>query len=468
MKKYLINVPQGKSASFINSSTPIYGIEGLYTNNFTSCNILIGIAKDRFILMHIDSRMHFPAIKHEIDWLGDQKEVIILFRSAGKFITDMLLRYFSKELKEVTPKLKKMSDADDGIIVSITEDRKNEIHPQVKKLAADQNIDNLLFHPQEEKFKTVQVIEQIIGVIAESKTREIREKTLNIFNGLCWEPVPEGELKVDTQEHRTQLEMKNFQSDDHYFLISRKILKIIEAMKKEDIPIVGEGKDIADTMACHFEDYFNHYDAELIFKRNVEALLNWKESLPICFQDNQFRQVIDKLIEEKSPVAEIKKAMDEFKKAKGESTQFKFDNLGELDSFYLHYQDRMTSKKQYQQSKEFLQSAFKKSRYGKKEFDNKNYSAAANLFLETLREVTFSCLKNDKLLATTYYNCGRSLQLLGELSKAKFFMEIALTLKKQEQVLDMHYIKKIQSALQNCQEKNTKQIAISQKTSYST
>ncbi len=49
----IIHVPQGRSARLMKETLP-YGIEGLYTQGFSICNIIAAIGQDKLVLIHAD------------------------------------------------------------------------------------------------------------------------------------------------------------------------------------------------------------------------------------------------------------------------------------------------------------------------------------------------------------------------------------------------------------------------------
>ena len=57
-------------------------IIGLYTDNFTTCNILVMFSKDRsrYVLAHMDLSLKEAAIKKQIEWLGAEPSLFRIYR----------------------------------------------------------------------------------------------------------------------------------------------------------------------------------------------------------------------------------------------------------------------------------------------------------------------------------------------------------------------------------------------------
>ena len=83
----MIYVPQGHSAR-LHLASAAYDIEGLYTDHYSSCNIIACLGKERIVLIHVDAQMqlHSNKIQEELEWVSEPNEIIFLLRDKGKNI----------------------------------------------------------------------------------------------------------------------------------------------------------------------------------------------------------------------------------------------------------------------------------------------------------------------------------------------------------------------------------------------
>src|SRR5690606_8952205 len=128
--------------------------------------------------------------------------------------------------------------------------------PRVEKFPYGQTPQNLLHHPQEQKFLAVQKIEQIIGLRAKQQTKKFRNKQLRIFDGCAWETLEDWHFFIDTSHALTKKEMKSFTKDNPYITLNINLRELIGEVKKT-IPFIGEFNDMHVTF--YLEDYLNNF-----------------------------------------------------------------------------------------------------------------------------------------------------------------------------------------------------------------
>jgi len=81
----IVYVPTGHCGRLITSVTPIHGITGLYTDNFTSSVIVICLGQERLSITHLDFQNHIPhSIKQQITWTSGTSQSDPSSSSEGK------------------------------------------------------------------------------------------------------------------------------------------------------------------------------------------------------------------------------------------------------------------------------------------------------------------------------------------------------------------------------------------------
>lgn len=176
----LLNVPQGYYAIYDNSD---FDIEGLYTDNFSTCNIFICIAENgKRLLAHIDDPMsqQLEQLIQAIKAMGDCKIILIHRKEYGAPI----LRVISDKLKEKFLDFTSLEISRLEIIGIIAD---NDGIGQVLNARPD----NVLYHPLEQQAEAVEKIESLICPEAGKQV-----KNRCIFDGLSWKTFNPEEFRV--------------------------------------------------------------------------------------------------------------------------------------------------------------------------------------------------------------------------------------------------------------------------------
>jgi len=265
-----------------------YDISGLFTDGFSSCNILAVISIDKLILMHIDTDMlgstkMLEQMQREIEWVDTSREVIVAFRNVeggGRNVNMTLLTYFALHMPLVRMVEKEIDNDTHGLCLSFNTQKPSDIHPNIEKFPFQVRPEGLIHHPQERRFLAVQKIEQVIGQEEKLLSGLTKNKQFCLFNG-GWESLGEAELKVDITHPITRTEMLLFTKNDTYIEIIQ-LLRMF--MNKSVVPYRGDRYTAAIFMAPYFEDYLNNYNYGMLFKRNLKHMVNM-ESDPVL----QFR-----------------------------------------------------------------------------------------------------------------------------------------------------------------------------------
>ncbi len=414
-------------------ATLAYGIDGLYTNGFSICNIIAVIGQDKLVLVHADQLTNPAAIKDEVEWVDEPNELILIFREKWQnVLTTQMFRQLAKLLPNKKINLVKMDDEHDGVYLSFHASSANTLHPNIKKYPIHIHPDNLLRHPLEQLFLAVQKIEQIIGLRAKTETQRVRKKYLNIFDGRAWEPVGSNELMIDDSDDTTKKEIAFIKPHDSYIVIIGKLAGIAQSYH-DIIKCVEDIKQFVQPIGFHLEGYLNNFDALKLFKRNLFQLTNENDKNSIFRLEqpgsNEDKEIVvglqAALANPSSTANTFEKLLIPYKQEAPE-TPFKTQLTNEYTNFHKHYDERMIYTSQKEEYRAYLKKAVKHCKAAIETYQSNRFSGATNLFLEGLKLCTYCCLRIQDSLAKSYYNTGRALYQVQEYQKAKFFLNIAL------------------------------------------
>lgn len=415
-------------ACFVPEVSSLYDISGLYTDGFSTCNILILFNKaiGSVELAHIDASIALRIEQvQEQSSLDDATEIVLISREdKGKKIRDTLVDYLKAKYpaKTVTVKMADMSES--GVQASSVK-KDGTFQLVIEKFSPSSAPNNILHHPDEQKFLAVQKIEQIIGRRAKITSRTSLVRRLCIFDGICWEHMESLDFKIDESHSITQQEMSRFSESDSCDVVVKKLAEILQLTEKEGAaPSFQEDlESFLMEVAGYFENYLNNYDYDLLLRRSNESILSTS----------------DRSTPDKAHVA------NEF-----------------LVSNYL---TRELYKKFEQTKEEKIGAAKAANKYAIEAYQNKQYVAAGHLFFSILKTLTYYCVKSDPLLAVAYYNLGRTFFREDNYRQSHFFLKTAALLRSQKyfssQKGNAAELKKVESALQECESKLAEKNSVS-------
>jgi len=142
----LIRVPLGKICRMETSNQDY---DGLYIDDFLSCNIIIVHNKKRISMINADSSIDLAVIESEKKWVGEGVNIKVFFRENG------IVLY--KQIFGIMPKIKPISESTkaisakfvDGVcVVEALADKPEKTirHPQENRLETVHNINVSFFH----------------------------------------------------------------------------------------------------------------------------------------------------------------------------------------------------------------------------------------------------------------------------------------------------------------------------------
>lgn len=434
-KGKIINVPQGRSGRLM-KATLEYGVSGLYTCGFTTCNIIAMVGKEKLALIHADLQVDPEYIHEEVKWFnGDLLSVIVIYRNQYKHaLTVQMLPALTKMFPELLIE-KVMDDQHDGVLLTFDQNSDNELHQNIVKFPISEHPKKLIYHPDEQRLVAVQKIEQVIGLHAKYLTKKAVRKYLNIFDGRSWEHMMEHELVMDAAHEITKKELKFFSQTDDYVTICGKLMGIVDAMT-DKIPVQENIKDLVMPIAVELEGFLNNFDPLKIFLRNFKALLSksnrnniFQLEKPSSSHDNLVVVKLNQAFVDRNPVNKVMEVMNAYI-SEASQTGFKKQLVEEFNTFYKHYNQRMKYRLHLDRNKELIRKSEKLLRESVLLSKEKKYEAARNLSIEALIFLSWSALKSNPSLASAYWNIGRCTQKLGEFSEAIFFINGAVMLRK--------------------------------------
>jgi hypothetical protein len=278
----IIYVPQGCSARFM-KATESYGISGMFTDGFSSCNIVacFGPNKDKLVLMHVDiqtmcSDSQLEQLDEQVKWLGDGAEVIIFYRKKcqevdGEAVKHDLINFLNS--KDICPKVIPVAMEDGGIYISFVEQQVSNVHPNIKIFNINNRPDGLIHHPQEQRCEAIQKITQIIDYEARILTKKTNSKVFSLFDGRAWEPLGQDELEINVSHKITKQDMEYFTKLDPWIVISKKLCNILGNVKKY-VTVQESDFSFALGVGSYMEGYINNFNCELLLRRNLKDALN--------------------------------------------------------------------------------------------------------------------------------------------------------------------------------------------------
>ncbi len=462
-----IYVPQGYSARLVRA-THGYGISGLYTDGFSSCNIVAGIGTNKLVLIHADLlTLTKPGrVQQELAWIDDPKEIIIMYRTnstcAGEKIKQMLMDDFQSIMPDAKITEKIIEDTCSGIYLSFVAQKSSRIHPNIREFFGYAKPKELIRHPQEQKFLAVQKIEQIVGQNEKKLTQLSAEKKFYIFDGVAWEPLGECELKVCSEHAITRKEMEMFLKQDTNMELCRKLVRIVETF---DGHIVGGAANLGISVANYLEGYLNNYDYALLFKRNLQQVIDCQIYTQISEADKKFKTAVNVVLDKENDVfVEIQELMEQFTLT-APATEFKGEMIVAYKMFVRHYEERKGYHDLKQLYDQMRQEAMEYRGSGIQKYLSQDYSAAMTLFAKAINLYTYCCLKSEPDLATAYYNYGRSLYQMKRYAESEFFLRHSLILRSEYTVpINDLATEKSRKAWKECEDKLCEQSSTASKT----
>lgn len=435
VEKSVIHVPQGRSARIDKSATH-GGVGSLFTYGIGTCQIVPLIGKERFSLMHIDTLIPLKSMDDELDWVGKEAEVIVLFRDGnpvGKVIHLAILNHLAK--KGVTPKVIPIHLTMDGIQLFSEPLNNGTIHPHLLIHQIGNVPKNLRRHPQELKFTTAHKIEQLllIGI------KNTPSKKTVLYDGECWKNIPETEFEpycATEKEHGYLTRLKKCVNQPSELLFT--LAEIVETIQKSArVPLSLTFQEFSLSLERHVENYLYCFDYVSIFKLKMRECAVRRQLPKFCQlkgmtlipDDLKFMGKILEVLQKavKDPYFEVEKIVEEYKSVKTTAAE------GFIKEFVANQEHYLTGKMYAELNMENglgREKAVEEAKTATIHYKAKEYSKAAEHFEKALRLSQWLYDDKESNLAACYSNYGKTLQLMGKKEEADRFLKVVAELRK--------------------------------------
>lgn len=380
--KALIHIPQGKFGMIATSSIK-EGIIGLCTDNFSTCNIIIFVGKNRASLVHFDKNLfhkdEYLDLCNQATWVKPEKIIIFYKKNQGELILSALNSDTTLFPNDKTEK-KELTDDAYGVILQAHDNQGFSFETFIYE-----NIPtNIYYHPFVRKYVAIRNIEQVIGQISRSNPY----RAPLIFSAGNWMPPSENEFKINTQDSRTKIEIELFRQDQDFF----KIKEILDKIAKKSLHL----KDSSFIVQC-IEDYIRDFDSnssEQIFKKNMFAFLaSLVKKNPLSEKEKKcLENIIDGC--PNNGYQYIKDFLQS-------DFHLQNDEVKEVEFYYKlfneHYQRRCSYSTIENTVRLKLESISNQQKSIKDYLSQNKYEEALQLALELMRESRLYCLINSEI-----------------------------------------------------------------------
>lgn len=413
MTQYVLYVPQGRTARLDTAVDSQF--TGLYTDNFSACNIIVITGKSRMVLAHADRNLASIAscMTADIAWVGEGASMSIYNRRPN-VITEILELKFRMMNLAIQPSLHMVASDIDGIQI--------EKDPsQTFKLNFIKDHRNLPFtlahHPQETPMETVQKLRQLFGLREEKETGLRPIKQVNIFDGTHWVSVPPNELQLVSQHPLTLDEINRFKAGELIDTLYPKMQQLMAEIFTK-IKAGNSVEEACEHLVPLLELYLNNYDSKAIALRHIQHLAKI-----LHYPEDQV-DVINSL---ETAIAFFRTLIENFKKIPASDGRDTI--LSTLSLVYQHALERMHFKNISDQQERLMSSEKNLRERAVLSFREGQYASAKPLALSALKLAVLVYTADNPLLSSAYYNLGRCLQETGEHASALEYLYQALKLR---------------------------------------
>ena len=446
MSRFFIYVPQGRTARLI-SASKIFNVAGLYTDGFSTCNLIVFIGPGRISLTHADFMANPANHQEEEKWVGTPCQCIVVRRMLGAFQTETLLA-------ECTQK-PIIYDAPDtevaGISVSFESRTENSVHPQIT-LHHEQLTENILRrHPDEKRFLVAHKMEQILITGQEERFN----KQNLIFDGRFWEALDEKEFHPYCIDDFSRDYLGFLKPNESTRIVSGRLMGIIDALQKRfpQVTMVNELKKEAISTGVYAVLYLNQYDPKKVLCLDINDLIHDTEFVTPYKKypaDEQLEKELIQILADKNIDAAVQKIWEKYLRL--EETEYSHCIMKNLEAFLQWYkigegfsksEALVNQQKQYVKEVSFKLVILYKAQ---------QYVEAAEAFRKLLVDAAYCFKKNDPELGILLHNLGQALFHSDECELAKTFLQWAYTL-KQAYSKDPLSVGKTKTALEACLQK---------------
>ncbi len=457
----VIHVPQGRCARL--TRTPTNLIEALYTDGFSTCNIVALIGQDKLALFHIDIHTDMSEIKRQYDWIDGPCEIVVIYnREYQQVVTTGLLKYLYQTFQGLQVQLRPLDESGpSGILLSFNTNNTDpnnpsQLHPNIVGLPARQKPEHLRRHPNEREFLTVQKMEQFFGKMARAFEQTVLAKTMLIFDGKFWEPVPPSELILNLDDELSKNEFSIFNDKMTFLQIMKGIYRFTQAYESI-IDFLGDRVQYVKHIAEYLEFYLHNYDPIKPFILNLRSFFDKSDPInifhfetPTSDADRKVCEALKReLAKEDCDIKQIVAIMVTYEK-NAPTTGFKSHLTDEYKTYKRHFDERNQYLSQERENKQIKRRINQLSNSGVAHYQKQEYPQAETLLANALTTCSYCYTKGSPEVATAYYNYGRCLQKLDRFGEAKAAFRNALFLRTKYLTVPQAQIDKVNRAISEC------------------
>jgi len=427
----LIKIPQGRGG-ILTKATESYGVSGLYTNNFTVCNIIVFIGKNKASLVHFDSRLllEFDAVKAIAEKVNPEG-IIIFHKENDKAL--ILRRNVTQGLQHYLPIVKisytPLETQYEGVILRI---QRGEFTYTAVPL--EEQPVNISCHPYEKNYVAITAIEQIIGKRAALTTNRLISRQLALYDGMCWVPPAKDEFLFDPDAAITQQELALFNNNQNMFEILDSLVVIVRKLS----PNNRSEADLLSFKAHSFtmqwiEDYLNGFntDSKEIFRKNMRALINkYMGHDQLTAQEKLYLKGVLQVLNENNYEVEQFSQDFEQRNPKEKASQIMQDMIFYCKVFAEHYKRRQSYSEYETTRVNILDEIAAQQSTVKHNLSEGNYSEALVLCLDSLKRAIIYCLPSSELFLEVFLNYSKALVGIGKHTNAIIFLNRVISYQK--------------------------------------
>ena len=420
----VIYVPQGNSVR-LKRYTLINCPQTLYTDGFSSCNILVGFTEDEntFLLMHSDciDLTYFDGTAERFKSQKIQSVYWIYRQGMGSTLYNLAKETFRNEAPEIQIHSYVVPNNHHGVSVSFEYQNASSFHPMIKFHEIDDIPENLIHHPKEQQLMAVVKIREIIGFRARHKYLELPSRTDCIFGeGLNphyrwgWTNIPDAECFMDINKPETKEEMDLFQPYEPISVVCCKLRIVLDNLNtyvKQNEPNYQSDitmDNLLNSQAPQLQAYLSNYDHDSLFKLDMMDIVAHYRIKANAHEQGYFEELQKELGKNQTGIEEVVKLMERLR-ASPHASECKADLLSEYDNFKDIYDQRgkySKNKKYFADLAEINKVLYQRACKEYKEEKLREATAKFKLILEN----SIQYLDNDsRELSTAFYNYGRRL-----------------------------------------------------------
>jgi len=436
--KELIHVPQGRIGRLLQSVDDL-PFDGLVTYGFNSCSAIVFINKSqgKISLIHADQMFHPDELVTELQWAGDECDVIILHHAEGTNLMTLFQQKFPVKRLQVHC----LADEIFGMSVGFNASSNNTLHPLIALHTRKQLPKNICTHPHEFELINAHKIQRLFFV----RSLSVPKISRIIFSGRFWTTINSNEYKprpMDDYDKRflQQLSPKGyFESGKYVATYVNDALAMNPRLKFEE-----DLKDFCLQIGVNISCYQNQFDLEKCLQLDVAEILT--SNRPCKSEDDkQFIDALRQAIRTKkdcdSHIATILK--------KQHTLSPEIDKMRrEIKGAMRVYKDKKVYTEQKLRNNNAEKTITQLSTQAKEAFIAKDYAQTLELYQQCLALALRYVTNEEKVLATYCYNVGRSAQFAKNHILAYRYISLTINLYRMYHAGDKERYQKAMHALE--------------------